>query len=72
MPVEIIQHAHVIPWSVDAAFFIHMLVQGVRAVGLLALVAPVYAVLYRQLSNRCWTQAAEDGVGHAGVPQFSQ
>jgi hypothetical protein len=52
MSVELVQHANVLPWSVDTAFFMQLAAQIARAVALLAFVGLVYAGLYRLLSNR--------------------
>jgi hypothetical protein len=70
--VDIIQHAHVIPWSIDSAFLLTMAALAARAVGLLAFVAPVYAVVYRLLSNRHRAGSAEGGPRQTTASQFSQ
>ena len=50
--MELIQHAQVVPWSVDAAFFMQWLWQLARTAGMLALFGVTYGGLHRILSNR--------------------
>ncbi len=47
--MDIISHAQVMPWPVDAGFLLQMILQAFRAIGLLALFGLAYAGARRLL-----------------------
>lgn len=69
--MDLIQHAQVLPWSVDAAFFLQLLWQFARTAGLLAMFGVSYAGLHRLLSNRSliWPKGMHQQVEPAGQTQ---
>ncbi len=50
--MEMITHANVMPWLVDADYLLQLALQACRAVGLLAVFGLAYAGVRRALLNR--------------------